>query len=140
MGPLDLVRHPLIFTGITVPEFVRWYVFDQPSKILKAYFAYLRAFVEIFSFSFLVRTLFSPWRQIVEEKTERGFNLQKWAMRVSFNMVSRTIGFLFHVITLFMGIVFVTSLTVCFATFYMLWLSFPVLFWIGISFIASSAF
>lgn len=135
MGPLDLIRHPLIFTGITIPEFIRWYYWVQPSKILKQFFEYLRAFIEIFSFIFLVRTLFSPWRQITDKYPKRGLNINAIAEAFTLNMVSRTIGFLFRIVTLFMGIFFVITLLVVFAAFYVAWLVFPLLFWVCISYL-----
>ena len=135
MGPLDLIRHPLIFTGITVPEFIRWYIFDQPSKILRKYLEYLRACIEIFSFVFLVRTLFSPWRQIADPYQKRGFNLNYFLQTLTMNTVSRTIGFLFRSVTLFIGLGFVVALTFGFALFYLAWLAFPVLFWMGASYL-----
>lgn len=138
MGPFALLRHPLIFTGITVPEFLHWYVFFVPGNILRSYMAYLRAFVEIFSFVFLVRTLFSPWRQIVDPYPSNGFNLSRMTQAFTMNTVSRTIGFLFRSITLFVGLFFVILLTCVFAMYYMLWLSFPILFWIGVSYLFSA--
>jgi len=135
MGPIDLIRHPLIFTGITIPEFIRWYYWVQPSKILKKFFDYLRAFIEIFSFVFLIRTLFSPWRQIKDRYPKNGLNISAIAEAFTLNMISRTIGFLFRIITVFMGIVLVLVLLVAFATFYMLWLVFPLLFWVCLSYL-----
>jgi hypothetical protein len=140
MGPLDLIRHPLIFTGITLPEFVRWYFWEQPSRILRVFFDYLRAFVEIFSFIFLARTLFAPWRQITDPYRKRGFNLTEFSQTLTLNVVSRVIGFLFRSVTLFFGLIAVVVLTVGFAAFYMAWLSFPIVFWVGLTYIVSAAF
>jgi hypothetical protein len=140
MGPLDLIRHPLIFTGITVPEFLRWYFWEMPSKIMRTFFDYLRAFIEIFSFIFLVRTLFSPWRQIKDKYPERGINIAAISEAFTLNMVSRTIGFLFRIVTLFIGIAFIITLTVAFAAFYLAWLVFPLLFWVCISYLFTALF
>lgn len=138
MRVVDLIKHPLIFTGITVPEFLRWYFWAQPANILRSYFAYLRAFVEIFSFVFLVRTLFSPWRQITDPYPKRGVNLGAISQTFTLNVVSRTIGFLFRSITLIFGLIVVVALTVLFAAFYVSWLAFPILFWVCISYIFSA--
>ena len=138
MGPFDLVRHPLVFTGITLPEFLRWYVFTVPSKILRSYMAYLRAFVEIFSFAFLAKTLFAPWRQITDSYNQKGFNLNQFMQSLTLNLVSRVIGFLFRSITLFLGFGFISALTILFAVYYMLWLSFPVVFWVGITYLLTA--
>ena len=137
MGPADLVRHPLLFLGVTLPEFIRWYFWDQPSRILRIYFRYLRAFVEIFSFRFLVRTLVAPWKQIADPYPAKGFNLNQIAQTLTLNAMSRTIGFLFRVVTLFIGLSFVVALTFCFGMFYMAWLMFPVAFWVGLVYVFS---
>ncbi len=140
MGPLDLIRHPLIFTGITIPEFLRWYFWEQPVKILKSYLEYLAAFVEIFSFIFLVRTLFSPWRQITDKYPKRGFNLTVISQTFTLNVVSRTIGFILRVFTLVMGIFAVMFLTIFFVAFYLSWLAFPILFWVCLSYVLTALF
>lgn len=140
MKPLQVLRHPFVFTGITLPEFVRWYFMEQPNKILSTYFAYLRAFVEIFSFVFLLRTMFSPWKQIADVYPQKGFNLSAMSQSFTLNMVSRTIGFLIRFFTLVMGLAFIVVLTVLFGMFYMGWLTFPLLFWIGFSYVFSAAF
>lgn len=140
MGPLDLIRHPLIFSGITVPEFIRWYFWKQPRSILLSYFAYLRAFVEIFSFVFLIRTLFSPWKQITATSTVKGFNLSMFAQNFTLNIVSRTIGFLFRLVTLTFGLISVVALTVVFGAFYVLWIGFPLLFWVGLGYVFTPLF
>lgn len=140
MGPLNLIRHPLIFSGITVPEFIRWYFWLQPRAILRAYFEYLRALVEIFSFLFLIRTLFSPWKQIADPYPERGFSFSRFSQTLTLNLVSRTIGFIFRMTTLAFGLCAVTALTVCFGLFYLLWLSFPLVFWIALGYVFSPIF
>ena len=140
MGPLDLIRHPLIFTGITLPEFIRWYFWEQPSRILRVYFEYLRAFVEIFSFIFLVRTLIAPWRQIADPYQKRGFNLGQFSQTLTLNVVSRIIGLIFRSVTLIFGLAATVALTVFFAAFYMAWLSFPIVFWVGLTYVFSAAF
>lgn len=140
MGIFDLLRHPLIFTGITVPEFVRWYYWLQPRAILMSYFAYLRSFVEIFSFTFLFRTLFSPWKQISDGYPKKGFDIGQIAQSFTLNMVSRTIGFLFRMFTLTFGFIAVTVLTVWFGAYYLLWLCFPIVFWFGLGYVLSPVF
>ena len=135
MGPLDLIKHPLIFTGITVPEFLLWYFWEQPRSIVRSYIAYCRAFFEIFSFVFLLRTLFSPWKQIRSTYPHKGFDLGAISQALTLNMFSRTIGFLLRIITLIYGVVFMVLLTAAFTVFFMLWIAFPVLFWVCISYV-----
>ncbi|MCB9808570.1 hypothetical protein H6770_04955 [Candidatus Peribacteria bacterium] len=140
MGPLDLIRHPLIFSGITVPDFIRWYFWHQPRAILRTYFDYLRAFVEIFSFVFLLRTLFSPWKQITDSYPNTGLNISKISQVLVLNVLSRSIGLLFRMITLLIGLMSVTLLTTIFGAFYLLWLGFPLVVWAGLGYIVSPLF
>ena len=134
MPLLNLFRHPILLTGVTVPEFVRWYFFTEPQKIIKTYFAYVKAFLEIFSFVFLMRTLFAPWKQISEAMPSKGFNIGMIAQAFTLNMVSRTIGFLFRIFTISIGIAFLFALTFVFALFLVVWLTFPLLFWVGLTY------
>ena len=131
MTPLSALRHPFLFTGITVPEFLRWYFFDQPSKIMRTYVAYLKAFTEIFAFLFLLKTLLSPWKQIRDAYPANGFNLQKVTEAFILNCLSRSIGCIIRLIAIVFGLCIVLVLTIVFASYYMTWLLFPVLFWIG---------
>lgn len=134
MGLLNLLRHPLLLTGVTVPEFIQWYFFVQPQKILRGYFAYFRAFLEIFSFVFLLRTLLAPWKQIVASNEHKGFNLSMFAQNLTLNIVSRTIGFLFRICTIVIGLASLVVLTYLFAAFLIVWLTFPLLFWVGLTY------
>lgn len=134
MALLNLLRHPILLSGVTLPEFVQWYFFVQPKKIVQSYFAYFRAFLEIFSFVFLLRTLFAPWKQISEALPSKGFNIGLIAQAFTLNMVSRTIGLLFRTCTICIGIFFLFGLTFVFATFLVIWLTFPLLFWVGLTY------
>jgi hypothetical protein len=99
---------------------------------------YLRAFVEIFSFIFLARTLLSPWRQITDAYPKRGLNIAQISQTFTLNIVSRTIGLIVRSFILFFGFAAVIALTVLFAAFYMAWLSFPIVFWIGVTYLISA--
>ena len=135
MGPLDLLRHPLILTGITVPDFLRWYFWKRPCFIAKTYVAYLRAMVEIFSFVFLLRTLFSPWKQITSSPAKSILHFSEWGQALTLNIVSRTIGFLFRTIMLCIGTVVTLILTIVYALYFVAWLLFPILFFVGLFFL-----
>jgi len=45
-----------------------------------------------FSVSALLKTLFQPWRNLVVKKTIVGFSFADWANRLTFNLISRSIG------------------------------------------------
>ncbi len=45
-----------------------------------------------FSVSTLLKTLFSPWKNVNQKKESLGFSINEWANRLSFNLISRFIG------------------------------------------------
>lgn len=47
-----------------------------------------------FSVAKLLRTLLYPWKNLVQKKTIVGFSLNEWFSRITFNAISRIIGFL----------------------------------------------
>ena len=53
-------------------------------------FLFLPYFFSILAF---LRTLFTPWKNMVSTKKERGFSLQEWTIRMFFNFISCCIGF-----------------------------------------------
>jgi ATP-dependent Clp protease ATP-binding subunit ClpA len=46
-----------------------------------------------FSILVLVKTLFSPWKNLIKIKTKKGFDFAEWLERAGFNNISRIIGF-----------------------------------------------
>ncbi len=54
----------------------------------------------IFSVLTLLRTLFAPWKNIVDTNKLIGFSLSEWASHVFFGIISRTIGFFMRVTVL----------------------------------------
>ena len=138
MGIFSFLRHPLLMAGITIPEFLRWYFMEEPVRIVRRYLDYMIALSQIFAFGFLLKTLFAPWRQISDAYESRGFNLTRFAEALTLNIVSRTIGFLFRVISIACGLFVLSIFTLLFAMYYLSWLLFPILFWMGISYVFSA--
>jgi len=137
MTPLSVLRHPFLFTGITVPEFLHWYFLEQPAKIMRTYIGYLKAFTDIFAFLFLLKTLLAPWKQIRDVYPTKGFNIQQIAEAFILNCLSRSVGCTIRIIAIVIGFCSVALLTLLFGAYYMLWLLFPVLFWVGIAHLIS---
>ncbi|MFA9288497.1 MAG: AAA family ATPase [Weeksellaceae bacterium] len=46
-----------------------------------------------FSIKTLVKTMFAPWKNLTTTKTKRGFSFADWSNSVSFNLISRLMGF-----------------------------------------------
>ena len=83
-------------------------------------------FPYFFSVKYLLKTLFSPWKNLVAKKQGVGFSFEEWANRLFFNLISRGIGFfartsllLFY---LFITILYVISLPFLIVIFFLFYL------------------
>ena len=112
---------------IMVRMFIPWYVMDMPLTIIRSYQRYAWAFWEIFSFPFLLSTLVSPWKNLLDTYPKNAFDM--WGNFESFvmNMMSRMIGFLFRVMMIVLGIATHILCFTGFALFLSLWIVFPLL-------------
>lgn len=52
------------------------------------------------SISTLLKTLFSPWKNLQAKKTIHGFSLEEWFNRFSFNLISRLIGLIMRLLVI----------------------------------------
>ena len=73
-----------------------------------------------------MRTWFSPWKRIVEEK-KTGFNLEAWAGYVIIGFVSRIIGFTLRTIVITAGLISVSINTLLGFLVYLTWLALPII-------------
>jgi len=140
MQPLDLIRHPIVFVSIAFQDFLKWYFLEKPLRIVKTYWEYFAAFNEVFSFGFLLRTLFSPWKQITDKYPARGFNLGQIAQTFTLNVTTRVIGCIFRIVAFIFGMSMHLALLVGFAAFLTAWLLFPGIFMWGMNYLLQSLF
>lgn len=138
MQPLDLIRHPLVFFSIAFRDFLKWYFLEKPVRILKTYWEYCKAFNEVFSFGFLLRTLFSPWKQITDKYPSKGFDIGQIAQTFTLNVTTRVIGFIFRIFAFAFGLLMHLVLLAGFVAFFSAWLLFPVLFVWGVVYLFQS--
>jgi len=110
----------------------------MPVKILKSAGAYLMTFNEIFSFLFLIRTFLSPWKSITDAYPKRGFNIGVIAQAFTLNMTSRIIGMIFRSCTFVIGVIVELIVLAIFTGIFVLWVFFPILLVMDISFLISS--
>ena len=129
------VRHPLLLPSIFWGTFLSWYFWEEPKRIVKNYASYARAFEEIFSFVFLIRTLLKPWKNITDAYPQKGFNIGAIAQAFTLNMTARMIGFLFRFVTLLFGIAIQVTLLAGFLAYLLLWLFFPAIFLYGLGYL-----
>lgn len=107
--------------------FAQWYVRRAPSLIVQGYTQYARAFAAMFSFVFLLKTLFAPWKSIQDPYPSKGFNLQKIFETFVFNLTARGVGFVIRILAMMVGLFLQMVLLFLCITYLFLWIIFPIL-------------
>jgi hypothetical protein len=110
-----------------LPVFLRWHFASRPLFIVKSYGAYASALAGVFSFAYLLRTLFSPWKAIADAYPSKGFNLAEIGSVFALNMTARGVGAVIRLGTIVVGIIAQAACAVCFAAYLAAWIAFPVL-------------
>jgi len=104
--------------------FWRWYYGKAIKDILTAWKNFIIFSVEYFSIPLLLKTLFSPWRRDITKKV-RGFDIGQFFHVLSFNAISRTVGFIIRIPTIILGIIFFFATVILGALFFILWFALP---------------
>lgn len=104
----------------------------RPRAILARYRSYAGVFAEIFSFVFLLRTLFAPWKNIKDAYPNRGLQLSRILETLTFNIVTRTIGAVIRLGTIVIGLFIQAGLLAGFVGYLALWFAFPILLPFGL--------
>jgi hypothetical protein len=104
-------------------NYLLWHYSLAPKFILFLIGNYLFFVGHLFSLKLLLRTLFSPWRREIAKKEKPGLNLEDIADVVSFNIISRIMGFVIRLSTLFTALFF--FVLVIFLGFILFFLWFP---------------
>jgi ATP-dependent Clp protease ATP-binding subunit ClpC len=106
-------------------RFIYWhYTFGLKSFIQRWYFS-LVWIIHYFSLILIPRTLFSPWKKLADDTDSPGFQPELIFRRISFNIISRTIGAIVRTL------IFITGLACFLLAFFsgiagiILWLVFP---------------
>ena len=110
---------------------LHWYIVDMPRNIVRSYARYAAAFAEVFAFIFLIRTLFSPWKNIVDAYPKKGFNLERIAETLTLNVTARVIGFVIRVFAMIAGILVQALCLAFFFAYLIFWITFPLIAVIG---------
>jgi hypothetical protein len=110
-----------------VPELLRWHFVRKPVAIGREYAAYAAALAGVFSFLYLLKTLFSPWKAIADAYPSRGFNLAEIGSVFALNMTARCIGAFIRVWVIVMGVVAEILCLAFFVAYFIAWIAFPLL-------------
>jgi hypothetical protein len=120
-------RVPIMTVAATALELaLPWYFMRKPLGIMRSGVEHCQALREIFSFGFMLRTLFSPWKGIADPYPKNGFDLNAMAQAFALNCMTRIIGFLFRITAIALGVVAELICAALFACYLLLWLAFPI--------------
>ncbi len=103
------------------------------------YGAYAKAFYNVFSFTFLLKTLFAPWKKISDDYPDKGLNVRAITETFFLNLTARGIGLIVRMGTMVVGIVVQLAVAALFLSYLLVWIFFPVLAIAGIIFSFTSS-
>lgn len=118
-----------------LPQFVRWYFFEKPTTIICSYGLYAHAFSEAFSFWYMIKTFFAPWKSIKDEYPSKGLNLEMIMQTLTLNVTARVIGMIFRSVAILTGIIIQIVLLLLFTVYLAAWVLYPVIVLMGIVFL-----
>jgi len=110
--------------------FIKWYFFEMPIKIIKQLYKYLIVITKIYSFIFLLKTFFSPWKNQSYAYPNKGFDINKIIEIWISNMVARVVGAFVRFFTILTGIVVLLIVIALGLLILFLWLVYPILFFV----------
>ena len=101
-----------------------WYFVETPKEIVRGWGNILWFNLKYFSFFFLLKTLFSPWRRI-QWTRGKGFSIGKWFEALTGNIISRLLGALIRSNLIIGGILIEFLLVLIGPIIFILWFLFP---------------
>jgi hypothetical protein len=107
--------------------FIKWYFVEMPIKILNQVYQYIVVLTKIYSFIFLFKTLFAPWKNQLYAYPNRGFDIKKILEIWTNNTIARVVGAFIRLATIFIGIGIIIFTMIIGSLFFVIWLTYPVL-------------
>jgi ATP-dependent Clp protease ATP-binding subunit ClpC len=86
-------------------DFIVWHYSKGLEYYLQSWLSYFGWIGHYFSLPLLLKTLFSPWKRLVEEDRSPGFDLPKYIRSLTFNLISRGIGAVARFFLFWVGVV-----------------------------------
>lgn len=112
---------PSLFYTSALP----WYFVKRPKYIILQYTGYSKAFLELLSITFLLRTFVSPWKSIVDEYPANKMNYSEIAQVFTLNCTTRIIGMMFRSVALLLAVALQLVLFIAYFLYIALWLAYP---------------
>lgn len=108
-------------------KWLRWHYTSGLRQIIETYFYAIGLIVHYFSLGVLITSLASPWHRLLIRNSSPGFNLNRWFQQLSFNIISRCIGFVIRIILEIIGLLFLTPVVIFGFITVLFWIIFPFL-------------
>lgn len=113
------MRKPVIL------QFWAWYYTTAVKGLIKTWRNFIIFVQEYYSIPLLLRTLFYPWRRDIT-KYGRGFSIKNFLETLSFNLISRSIGFVVRSVTIVIGLFCLVGVIILGFLILITWLVLPV--------------
>lgn len=106
-------------------DFFVWHYSTGLNQYFRRWYYIVGWVVHFFSLTILPLSLFSPWRRLVDNEDQVGFNLTVIFRQLTFNLISRTIGAIVRICLLFVGLICLVPALLIGAIGLIFWLIFP---------------
>ncbi len=107
-------------------DYIEWHYTSALKRIFHVWSNFFWFLVAFFSITQLLKSLFSPWKRITEDRG-RTFSFEDLAGYVIIGLISRIIGFIMRFFVILIGLVSLIVLCVGLVATYVFWLSAPFL-------------
>lgn len=134
----SLANQGLLLLAVFWNDFLPWYLLKKPVSIIKDYWAYARVLWRICSFVFLLKTLFSPWKNISDSYPDHWFDIVGVGRALSMNVTARSVGFFVRIGTIAFGIALEIAVLIFFTAYLLAWIIFPFAITIGTPFLLAN--
>ena len=115
----------MLFVSI-LHHYILWHYTQAFAEILHIWKNLFWFTINFFSLSELMRSFFSPWKRITEERGN-GFNFEDLAGFIIINLISRIIGMILRTVIILAGVAVLLILIAGIILTYLLWVTAPLL-------------
>jgi len=106
-------------------QYIIWHYTKALSGLFQIWGNFFWFLVRFFSMPTMVRTLFSPWKRIHEERGRASFNIGRFFSALVVNTIMRIIGFVFRILLLLSGVVSLALVLFILVATFILWILAP---------------
>jgi len=106
-------------------RFWGWYYSGGVKSLLEIWHNFIIFVREYYSIPLLLRTLFHPWRRDIT-KYGRGFSIKNFLETLSFNLISRGLGFFIRSFTIVIGLISLLGVIALGLAAFIIWLILPI--------------